>query len=233
MSTEPDHTDRHVHERDYGLERLIMLSDGVFAIAMTLMALDVRPPEHWDHTVPGLLDALAVPFQAFFWSFFATGVFWASHRRLFGRYTRADAPITVINLLLLGQITLIPVATRLLTELGQTPSALWLYLSLYGLIGLTNAASFLYACAAGIVRPRPGPASVACIGVTLATVPAGMTGLGVFSILPGCHWLPALMPPVLALLAYARRVAEAYDGRHAAAALLAPEAADKVKPNPA
>jgi hypothetical protein len=101
-----DMMDGETEVRDYGLERLMMLSDGVFAIAMTLLALDLRPEGPWDHTLAGLRSAIAGPFQAFFWSFFAASVFWAGHRRQFGSYRRSDAVITFFNLLLLGEIIL-------------------------------------------------------------------------------------------------------------------------------
>jgi uncharacterized membrane protein len=140
--------------RDYALERAIMLSDGVFAIAMTLMAFELRPPDNWDHTLNTLLPAMIEPFKAFFWSFVATAAFWLNHRRLFGTYRRADGPISIINLLFLGEVVLIPVATRVLTELSYSRASLTLYLGLFGLIGATNAASWIYAALlTDIVRP--------------------------------------------------------------------------------
>jgi hypothetical protein len=126
MSTERHHSDPRYYERDYALDRLIMLSDGGFAIAMALMALEVRPEGNWVHTLPGLLDAISTPLQWFFWSFFGTAIFWTVHRRLFGRVTRSTSVLSALNIFLLGQITLIPVATRRVGELQYRQLALHL-----------------------------------------------------------------------------------------------------------
>jgi uncharacterized membrane protein len=230
MRSESNHSDPRYYERDYALDRLIMLSDGVFAIAMTLMALEVHPAGAWEHTLSGLFDAILGPFVAFFWSFFGTGIFWTTHRRLFGRYTRSTAVLTGINLVLLGQITLIPVATRLLGGVFLIPGALAVYLSLYGLIGATFAVMWVYAWGAGLLTaPRPGPAGVVVLAVTLTVLPVSMTALGLLSNFPSYHWLPALMPAVYGVAMGLRRLADWFDGRRAKAALRAAGAADKVQ----
>ena len=235
METVPHHTDPRYYERDYALDRLIMLSDGVFAIAMTLMALEVHPNGPWTHTLAGLRDAILGPFLAFFWSFFGTGIFWTTHRRTFGRFTRSDGVLTLINLVLLGQITLIPVATRLLTELSALQqAALLAYLSLYGALGVTFAVMWLYAWRARIMSaPQPGPAAVIVVALTLTFIPVTMTALGLLSNFPGKGWLPLLMPVVYGSTLVLRRLADRIDGRHARVALPAPGAADKVDAKPA
>ncbi len=203
-----------VHPKDPSLERLNTLSDGVFAIAMTLMALDVHGPAHWDHTTSGLLAGLAGPFQAFFWSFFATALFWVTHRRLFLVCTRSTPVLTGLNLFLLGEITLIPVLTRMLTELLYLGGVLDLYLGLYFLIGVTNAALFVYATRiARITQAPPGPWVVVVGAGTMAFVPVVMTALGVLSVLPELRWLPSLMPLVFAVSFGSRRLAGRLDAR--------------------
>ncbi len=229
-----DMLDGETEIRDYALERAIMLSDGVFAIAMTLLALDLRPPPDWNHTVSGLLDGIAIPFQAFFWSFFAAASFWIAHRRLFGVYRRADSAITIINLVLLGEVVLIPAATRVLTEMHHTPDALALYLGLFAMIGFTNAASWLYAAfLTDIVRPpKRGPALSISIALIYALVPVSMTALGVSSSTPGHLWMLAPMPFVM-LAAYGLRwLARAVDRRWARPPLPAEPVAGQVEPEP-
>jgi len=190
-----------------------MLSDGVFAIAMTLLALELRPSEHWDHTMAGLAADLSGPFQAFFWSFFSASMFWTVHRRMFGLYRRADGPLTAINLVLLGEITLIPVTTRLLTALAVSPAALWLYLGLFGLIGLTNTAGWVYAAfISDILKPGMGRASRVMVALINAILPVTMTGLGVFSARPGMGWLPLCIPVVFGGTTWLRRVVGRHDG---------------------
>ena len=131
-------------ERDYGLERLIMLSDGVFAIAITLLALELRPPHDWDRSLSGLVNGMWRPAAAFLVSFIVIGLFWISHRRMFGRFRSADVILTVLNLFLLGTITLVPVATNLLYEGGPRSGGFIVYVVLLSLIGLSNALLWAY-----------------------------------------------------------------------------------------
>jgi uncharacterized membrane protein len=210
-----DMMDGETEIRDYALERVIMLSDGVFGIAMTLLALDVRPPDHWDHTLAGMLNGMAIPFMAFFWSFFATASFWLTHRRLFGLYRRADGVISFLNLVLLGEIVLIPVATRVLTGMEYSAGSLELYLGLFLLIGITNALSWSYvAFLTDILRPpRRGVCAKLVVAVILMVLPVIMTALGVLSGVAELHFLPILMPVVAGAAAGARRLATAIDRR--------------------
>jgi uncharacterized membrane protein len=131
-------------ERDYSLERLIMLSDGVFAIAITLLALELRPPEDWDRSLTGLVYGMWRPAAAFLVSFIVIGLFWMSHRRMFGRFRSADMPLTVLNLFLLGTITLVPVATNLVYEGGPASGGFIVYVVVLSLIGLSNALLWAY-----------------------------------------------------------------------------------------
>jgi uncharacterized membrane protein len=199
--------------RDYPLERLMMLSDGVFAIAMTLLALELRAPEHWNHGLAALLESLSAPIQAFFWSFFSCSMFWTVHRRLFGLYRRADGPLTVINLVLLGEITLIPVTTRILTSLDQSGESLILYLGLFGLIGLTNTAGWVYAAfLTNIVKPGMGRPSRIVIAAMNAILPVAMTSLGVLANRPGLGWLPLCIPAMFVASTWLRRAVGRHDG---------------------
>lgn len=233
MTSDAQIHDPRFHERDYALDRLILLSDGVFAIAMTLMALEVKPDGPWPHTLIGFLAAVANPFMAFFWSFFGTAIFWTTHRRIFSRIGRSTPALTVLTLFLLGQITLVPVATRALGELA-VPAGAPLLLGLYGLIGVTNAATLLYARLAGLMSPpHLGPTTAAVLALSLALLPAGMTALGIYANLPDRYWLPAIIPPIIFLSLRARHLAEAYDQRKAAPRLPGATGADKVDTTPA
>lgn len=132
--------------RDYDLERLIMLSDGVFAIAITLLALELRVPEHWDETsLSDLWRLMWRPFLAFLFSFFVIAVYWINHRRMFGRLKSADMPLTALNLLLLGLITLAPVATSLAYEAGPGSAGFIVYVAALSAIGFANALIWVWA----------------------------------------------------------------------------------------
>jgi uncharacterized membrane protein len=108
--------DAHVRRHSY--DRLIMLSDGIFAIATTLAALDVRLPLHGD----GLLALLAAGRQSlvvYMLSFGFAGMFWMNHRNLFARLRRVDTPLTLLTLAMLCLIALIPVMIRTLQGGGD------------------------------------------------------------------------------------------------------------------
>ncbi|WP_430387436.1 TMEM175 family protein [Dyella sp. 20L07] len=91
------------------LERLVMLSDGVFAIAITLSALEIRPE-------PGegvsLWQAWGPPLLIYFLSFFLIGLVWLVHRRIVSYLHDIDAISTIINMVLLSLVALVPVVVR-------------------------------------------------------------------------------------------------------------------------
>jgi len=193
---------------DYNLERLIMLSDGVFAIAMTLLALELRPPEGWDGGVMTLLHGMTWPLFAFVISFLSIGILWSSHRQTFGRLYRSDGGLVLCNILLLACITLIPVVTRIVT-LGHFRGALvWIYIGLFQLIGLINFVLWIHAAFVGRLA-RPGmslPFRIAIAAIVLI-VPPLQTALGVLGSQPRLGWTPLLIPLVMFATGAGRRLA--------------------------
>src|SRR6185295_5337975 len=95
------------HVRRHAYDRLLMLSDGIFAIAITLAALEIQVP-HGHASLAALARAMARPIIAYLLSFVIIGIFWVSHRNLFARVRRVDTPLTVLNLILLGLVALLP-----------------------------------------------------------------------------------------------------------------------------
>ena len=97
----------HVHQRH--LDRLVMLSDGIFAIAITLSAIEIRP-----ELKPGqsLWQAWSGPLTVYFLSFLLIGVIWIGHRRIVSHLRDIDGVGTAINLLLLSLVALMPVVIR-------------------------------------------------------------------------------------------------------------------------
>jgi uncharacterized membrane protein len=97
--------------------RIEAFSDGVFAIAITLLVLDIRvPPAHETHD---LLDALGDRWPnllAFFASFLFILVMWINHHRVFTLIRRTDNTLLIFNGLLLMGISLVPFTTALVAE---------------------------------------------------------------------------------------------------------------------
>ena len=100
-------------------------SDGVFAIAITLLVLDLRlpgaGPEH--HTLIYQLLHDWPQYFAYVVSFLTIGIMWMNHHTIFAHITRVDRPLLVINLLLLMAVVAIPFPTSLVAEHLQTWAA--------------------------------------------------------------------------------------------------------------
>jgi TMEM175 potassium channel family protein len=99
--------------------RLEAFSDGVFAIAITLLVLDLVVPAHREAAERGLGHALAGEWPAYFAylvSFLVIGIIWVNHHGVFDRVRYIDRPVLFANLLLLLTVSLIPFPTRLLAD---------------------------------------------------------------------------------------------------------------------
>ncbi len=152
---EPSELGRH---RYYALDRLVMLSDGVFAIAMTLLALELRPPAGWDGTAKSLWERTKGSLLAYGFSFLVVASYWVSHRSNFRRLAKTDRVLTTLSLLGLGLVTLLPAVTRLVMEHGRSRAALAVYLISIAAVGVANALVWGYASIRpGLMDPAPPP----------------------------------------------------------------------------
>jgi uncharacterized membrane protein len=108
--------------KEFQLERMILFSDAVFAIAITLLVIEVKiPPREAfkDVSDSALLHALGhlIPkFVGFFISFMLIGLYWTVHHRMFGFVTSYDRKILVLNLVFLFFIALMPFSTGFYSE---------------------------------------------------------------------------------------------------------------------
>ena len=144
---------RHRHWFD----RLIMLADGVFAIAITLLAFDLHGPAHW-RSLADLWAALGPQLDAYALSFVVVAVYWLAHRRFFAMIVTVDAPMTVLNLVTLALVALVPAATGLNHGVGPSQAAMLVYSGLVVAIGLSVAAVWGYASLiANLVTPEVTP----------------------------------------------------------------------------
>lgn len=98
-------------------ERLELFSDGVFAIAATLLVIDVAVPVLG--TTSGLLSALLhqwTSYVAYALSFVVIGIMWVNHHATFDRVASIDRALMFWNLLVLGLVAFIPFPTALLAH---------------------------------------------------------------------------------------------------------------------
>jgi uncharacterized membrane protein len=111
-------------ERETG--RVEAFSDGVFAIAMTLLVLDVKVPKPQDLGPGGLAAALRSQwpvFLAYLTSFTTILVMWVNHHILFGRIRRVTPVFLFLNGFLLLFVTFVPFPTALVAEYIERPDA--------------------------------------------------------------------------------------------------------------
>ncbi len=146
----------HPEKGDFQLERLILFSDAVFAIAITLLVIELKVPEleKGNYTDTALLHELKhlVPrFMGFILSFALIGIYWSIHHRLFGFVHKYTNRLIFLNMLFLFSIVLMPFSTGLFGEYS-TPSTIHMFtpFAFYvGNITLTGFSNFLlwrYVC---------------------------------------------------------------------------------------
>ena len=148
--------DAYLRETD----RLEFYSDGVFAIAATLLCVDLRVPRPDELAGTTLLDALAQhwpSFVAFFASFFFIGIAWAAHHDMFHYIRRTNHILLMINLIFLVCIALQPFSTALVAEYFGTPhehTAAFIYYAVLLLAGLSYNAIWFYASRSSLTERR-------------------------------------------------------------------------------
>ena len=108
-------------KKEFQLERMILFSDAVFAIAITLLVIELKVPEidRSELTEGKLLQALGhmIPkFFGFVISFMFIGIYWTVHHRLFGYVINYTPKLLRLNLLFLFAVALMPFSTAFYSE---------------------------------------------------------------------------------------------------------------------
>src|ERR1700750_695695 len=130
--------------------RIEAFSDGVFAIAITLLVLEIKVPEHpKDGLGHALLEQWPV-YASYVVSFFVIGIIWINHHAVFDHLLRADRAVLFLNLLLLFWIALLPWPTNVLAPYMRDGGAdervaAVLYTGVMTLMGASFGALWTYA----------------------------------------------------------------------------------------
>ncbi|HET7026459.1 MAG TPA: TMEM175 family protein [Candidatus Limnocylindrales bacterium] len=148
-------------ERPSTLERLVFFSDAVFAIAITLLAIDLRLPATLSPNDNGSLaaafhDALPELF-AFALSFFIVATFWMGHLRTMRATERTNSRFVALNLLFLFFIALLPFPTSVIAQHGDLSLGAIAYAAFGAVTGLVSNSLWLYATRVGGLAPRVSP----------------------------------------------------------------------------
>jgi len=181
-------SEQHLEHDTGHLHRLVLFSDAVFAIAITLLAIELHPPEHWDQTISGFFHLMGPKLIAFAISFAVIGVNWWSHRRTFARLVRADGVLDALNFLMLAAVTLTPFATQVLYE-ATSLAAIGIYVFTVAAIGWAHGLIWGYAAFIGkLVDPRMPMRSRLYVLFSAGITPGVMCSLSFVSIAGSNIW---------------------------------------------
>jgi len=181
--------------------RLEAFSDGVLAIAITLLVIEIRPPEvHEGESLAHALWTLWPSYLAYLVSFLTIGVIWLNHHRVFEQVARVDGPLLLLNLNLLLWTALIPFPTAVVAEnlqaggeAAETASAL--YCGVLLLMSLSFGALFTWVTHdARLLHRLPPPEVVRAARLRF------MFGLAVYAAAFALSWVSAPLALVLCAL---------------------------------
>jgi uncharacterized membrane protein len=133
-------------ERTHDPARLMALTDGVFAIVITLLVLEIHVPElTGGERLVDAMREIRPSFVAFLISFLVVAIAWSAHRDLFAHVRLTDRNLVWLNLLYMLPLSLLPFGAALMSRYDREPVALSLYGMLLLLMALTRLVVWLYA----------------------------------------------------------------------------------------
>jgi len=182
--------------RGFRTGRLEAFSDGVFAIAVTLLVLDIAVSANaGQHLLRSIID-LWPAYLAYVVSFSTIGAAWLAHNAITEYLDRADAAFVRLNLLLLLFVSFLPFPTRLLADYIGEDSPERVAATFYGISLLLTTTMLLvlwrYAVHAGLVRPDAADEEIQLLTQRLTP------GLGGYLVLI----VAGLFLPVIAVIGY-------------------------------
>jgi uncharacterized membrane protein len=145
------------YRRDSEIEfgRIVAFSDGVIAIAITLLVLNLEIPEVFSRNREALLDGLVdlLPhFFAYALSFAVIGRLWLVHHRFFATLEGFDGRLMISNLVYLALIVLVPFSSDMLGTYGENGVAVMVYAATLGLAATVNVMMIGYAVREDLVK---------------------------------------------------------------------------------
>jgi uncharacterized membrane protein len=185
--------------------RLVAFSDAVFAISITLLVLEIRPPADYGNLLHGLL-VLWPSYLAYAVTFLFVGQVWANHHVMFDHIRAADRVVLLLNTLLLMAVAFLPFATSVLAgafRSGQGErTAVVFYGIAFWVTALTFNAVWQYASHKGLLSDALDSAGARAIGrrfqLALGWLATGallgallpVLGLAVIAAFNAFYWLP-------------------------------------------
>ncbi len=141
MTTSPD------ERTQFQVDRLAYFSDAVFAIAITLLALNIHAPAaHYrsERALVGAIGQMVPGIVGFILSFLVVSNYWRAHHRLFRWVRDYDNNLVTVNLLLLMCVSFIPIPTAFYSDNANFRTPLIFYATSLAVVGLMNYALMRY-----------------------------------------------------------------------------------------
>jgi uncharacterized membrane protein len=133
------------------LDRIVNFSDGVFAIVITLLVLDIRVPNIPEglesQELPSRILALSPKFLSYVISFLVIGIYWQAHHRVFRPIRSYDRTLLWLNFLFLMTISFLPFPTSLLGEYSEEQLSVVIYAATAAVASLLLVSISWYATA--------------------------------------------------------------------------------------
>ncbi|MBO9199855.1 MULTISPECIES: TMEM175 family protein [Niastella] len=204
-------------KKEFQLERMILFSDAVFAIAITLLAIELKVPvlvtDVTDHKLAESLNEMIPKFIGFLISFLIIGQYWTTHHRLFGFVVNYNLRLMWLNLFFLLAVILMPFTSAFYSEYISyfliTPVILYILNICF--LGIMNFLMWRYvgnpkhALNEGLARPVANYYSVRAITVPIIFLLMVL----VYMIFPHIAiWMPAIIPLAIMMLSriYKKRI---------------------------
>ena len=174
---------------DLGLSRLLALTDGVFAIALTLLVLGLAVPADLSgDELDRAFDELRAGGYAAALSFFVISVFWMGHHRMFRVIDRCDDRLLGLNLVFLAPVVLMPFATQLIADYGDRSGITAAYAAIISVASIAQFVLWTYATHRRRLVPADTPRHV-----VVAEMLEAITSAVVFSVsIPVAYVSPSL-----------------------------------------
>lgn len=167
---------------DFGFGRLAALTDGIFAVAITLVAVQLTIQKPTDDSARALFDAIGAEQGAwigFIVAFVVLARYWVANHSLFARLKAIDTRVIVLQMIYLFLIVLLPFSTRLIGDYGNNPGAVVVLAVILALLCVMETILFGYAARSGLLDYSPDStefrwamiASLMPVVTFLATIP--------------------------------------------------------------
>jgi uncharacterized membrane protein len=174
-----------IEHKGFQLERIVFFSDAVFAIAITLLIIEIKVP-HLENTATDRdflisLIQLIPNFVGYFFSFLVIGAYWLGHHKIYGQIVDWNYGLVWRNVFFLMAIAFMPFTTAFFSEYPTRFVPIVLYASAFSLAGVLEILQFRYAIKNGLTDPATDPRELSHLSWRMSILPAA----GIAAILTG------------------------------------------------